>query len=210
MYFLKEFKEHLSNKINIPYELVDKHINISQQRFSSSWNSGEYGKFSDDFYTATSWTSLTSANKSSFCKDGIDFIQLYQNSQYIDIMRMLSYSEPHSLTSLTNKAMKQLVAPFVKILVSKFETSGDKIVLVDYGCGLAYWTIHIAEILVSKNIPCELVLIDIYRESFIDFIDLIIPPFTHVIIDGKAQAGTPEFSCVLIGDVYGMTETGYQ
>jgi len=39
---------------------------------------------------------------------------------------------------------------------------------------------------------------------------LIIPPFTHVIIDGKAQAGTPEFSCVLIGDVYGMKKTEYQ
>jgi hypothetical protein len=39
---------------------------------------------------------------------------------------------------------------------------------------------------------------------------LIIPPFTHVVIDGKAQSGTPEFSCVLIGDVYGMIETGYQ
>jgi len=39
---------------------------------------------------------------------------------------------------------------------------------------------------------------------------LIIPPFTHVVIDGKAQSGTPAFSCVLIGDVYGMIETGYQ
>ena len=69
--------------------------------------------------------------------------------------------------------MKQLVSPIVEILAGKFKTFKEEIVLVDYGCGLAYWTIHIAEILTSKNIPCKLVLIDIYRESFINFINFL-------------------------------------
>jgi len=165
MNFLEEFKIYLSEKNSMSYDVIDRHIQVSLKQFESSWRSASYKKFTDDFCHATAWTALTNSNKSSFCKDGIDYIQLYQNSQYVDLMRMLSYSE-----ALTNENMKQNVSLFVEFLEKKYERVGDPIVLIDYGCGLAYWTIHIAEALVNKNIPCELVLVDIYRESFISFL----------------------------------------
>ena len=166
--FLHEYKEYLSRKTNVSYDLVNKHIQASMDQFNSSWSSKDYKKFTDTFTTAMAWTAINSNNESSFYKNGIDYIQLYQNVQYVDLMRMLSYSE-----SLTNDNMKRLIEPFVNLLVDKYESCKDTIVLVDYGCGLAYWTIHIAEVLVSKNIPCELILIDIYRESFVDFIKFL-------------------------------------
>lgn len=170
MNFLEEFKEYITSESKISYELVSKHIDDSQKRFSLSrgWNSGEFGKFTDDFMYAIAWKSITSSNNSSFFKNNVDLIKLYQDTQYIDLMRMLSYSE-----SLTNDYMKNLASPITNILEDKFKNLKEEIVLVDYGCGLAYWTIHMAEILVSKNIPCKLVLIDIYRESFINFIDFL-------------------------------------
>ena len=149
MNFLEEFKEHISDKTKTPYELISKHIDDSQKRFSTNrgWNSGEFGKFTDDFMCAIAWTSITSSNNSSFFKNNVDLIKLYQDTQYVDLMRMLSYSE-----SLTNDHMKNLVSPITNILEDKFKNLKEEIVLVDYGCGLAYWTIHIAEILISKNL----------------------------------------------------------
>ena len=42
---------------------------------------------------------------------------------------------------------------FVENLISKYENDTDlnQIVLVDYGCGLAYWTIAICEELIKSN-----------------------------------------------------------
>ena len=50
MNFLEEFKEYITSESKISYELVSKHIDDSQKRFSLSrgWNSGEFGKFTDE------------------------------------------------------------------------------------------------------------------------------------------------------------------
>ena len=102
--------------------------------------------------------------------DNVDFEKMYVYMQDLDLMRMLSYSH-----SLTNSVMKNHVQVFVENLIDKYEEDNeiDEISVVDYGCGLAYWTIAICESLIEKNIPVKLTLIDLYRESFVEFLDYL-------------------------------------
>jgi 2-polyprenyl-3-methyl-5-hydroxy-6-metoxy-1,4-benzoquinol methylase len=138
---------------------------------SRGWNGGEFGKFTDMMSGAMQWKYLTKEKNGSFIsKDNIDYIKCYDYMQDLDLMRMLSYS-----FSLNHLAMQANVKIFVENLISKYENDTDlnQIVLVDYGCGLAYWTIAICEELIKSNIPVKLILIDIFRQSFVEFLEYL-------------------------------------
>jgi 2-polyprenyl-3-methyl-5-hydroxy-6-metoxy-1,4-benzoquinol methylase len=168
--YLNEYIEFYSNKHNLKIHTIEKHIQKSFEVFGDGgWNGGEFAEFTDMMNKAMQWKYLTKEKNSSFFSDGgIDFIKCYDYMQDLDLMRMLSYS-------LQRGQIVDNVAYFAEFLMHKYEESNviDKIVVVDYGCGLAYWTIAICELLIEKDIPVELILIDIYRKSFVEFLDYL-------------------------------------
>ena len=43
------------------------------------------------------------------------------------------------------------------------------------------------------------------NSEWMNYAKILLPPFTEVQIEGKVQDGTPTFTCVLVGRVYGAT-----
>lgn len=169
---MHEYIEFYSNKHNLEIDTVKKSFKKSFEVFGDrGWNGGEFGKLTDTMCKAMQWKYLAKEKNSSFFSDdGVDFVKCYDYMQDLDLMRMLSYS-----ISLNNLVMKNHVQIFVENLIDKYENDNelDEINVVDYGCGLAYWTIAICESLIEKDIPVKLTLIDLYRKSFVEFLDYL-------------------------------------
>ena len=158
-----DYIDFYSEANNLNRELVEKAIQNSQNMFGErGWNGGEFGKFTDMVVSAMQWKYLSNKKDSSFVSnDAIDYIKAYRYVQDVDLMRMLSYQIPSD----------EVVDIFVDNLQDKYENgSNNEIVIVDYGCGLAHWTIKISEILMKNGVPVKLILIDLDRISFREFL----------------------------------------
>ena len=171
--YLEEYIDFYSKKNNLDINLVVKVFNQSMAVFEDNrgWNGGGMLELTDTMAEVMQWKYISKEKESTFYNDdNVDFEKMYVYMQDLDLMRMLSYS-----ISLDNPAMKNHVQIFVENLIDKYENDNeiDEISVVDYGCGLAYWTIAICESLIEKNIPVKLTLIDLYRESFVEFLDYL-------------------------------------
>ena len=171
--YLEEYIDFYSKKNNLDINLVVKVFNQSMAVFEDNrgWNGGGMLELTDTMAEVMQWKYISKEKESTFYNDdNVDFEKMYVYMQDLDLMRMLSYS-----ISLDNSAMKNHVQIFVENLIDKYENDNeiDEISVVDYGCGLAYWTIAICESLIEKNIPVKLTLIDLYRESFVEFLDYL-------------------------------------
>ena len=171
--YLEEYIDFYSKKNNLDINLVVKVFNQSMAVFEDNrgWNGGGMLELTDTMAEVMQWKYISKEKESSFYNDdNVDFEKMYVYMQDLDLMRMLSYS-----ISLDNSAMKNHVQIFVENLIDKYENDNeiDEISVVDYGCGLAYWTIAICESLIEKNIPVKLTLIDLCRESFVEFLDYL-------------------------------------
>lgn len=171
--YLEEYMDFYSKKNNLDRNLVGKVFNQSMAVFEDGrgWNGGGMLELTDTMAEVMQWKYISKEKESSFYNDdNIDFEKMYVYMQDLDLMRMLSYS-----ISLNNLVMKNHVQIFVENLIDKYENGNeiDEISVVDYGCGLAYWTIAICESLIERNIPVKLTLIDLYRESFVEFLDYL-------------------------------------
>jgi len=177
---MAEYIKFYSDKHNIKESRVRKIFNKAYAVFGNDgWDGGEYHDFVDKISKTMQWKYFTNKKSSSFVnEDGIDFIKCYDYMQDYDLLRMLSYSY-----GLTPEVIQLNTKVFSNHLEHKYNQSNDmfenghywpkidEIVIVDYGCGLAYWTIEMCDKLIKNNIPVKLILIDIYRKSFVEFLD---------------------------------------
>ena len=162
MNYMSEYIDFVSEKNDIGIDEANELFQKSMKEFGKfGWNSGQFSELLEKISNAVQWKFLTKERNSSFIsKDNIDYLAYYKYMQDLDLMRMLSYS-------LT---MNHLV---MRGNVNKNNNDTNEIVVVDYGCGLAYWTIAICEELINNNVPVKLILIDINRNSFVEFLDYL-------------------------------------
>tara|TARA_R110000824_G_scaffold74517_1_gene189388 strand:- start:62 stop:931 length:870 start_codon:yes stop_codon:yes gene_type:complete len=171
--YLEEYMDFYSKKNNLDRGSVGRVFYKSMDAFEDGkgWNGEGLLELGDTMAEVMQWKYISKEKESSFYnEDKIDFRKMYIYMQDLDLMRMLSYS-----ASLNESHLKDLTKDFVINLRDKSLGNEDlkEISIVDYGCGLAYWTISICKQLTEMGIPNKLTLVDINRESFVEFLDYL-------------------------------------
>ena len=154
--YFKDFFEFYIEKneitdINQFYGSVITSWNI----FTEGWLGASFGSFTDIYEKSIEWI--------AFEKDQVNLHALYNIIELNDIMRKLTYSIP------TKKQLKYIIDLLVKFNLEY----GEQPVILDYGCGLAQWSIKICRCLKEKNIEPRLLLIDLQKplhDSFLTFL----------------------------------------
>ena len=184
--YLEEYMDFYSEKNNLDRGSVGKVFYKSMGAFEDGkgWNGEGLLELGDTMAEIMQWKYISKEKESSFYNDDrIDFRKMYIYMQDLDLMRMLSYGP-----SLNEEHLKDITRDFVNNLRDKYNYSEmniswvggnqnnedlKEISIVDYGCGLAYWTISICKQLTEMGIPNKLTLVDINRESFVEFLDYL-------------------------------------
>ena len=173
--YLEEYMDFYSEKNNLDRGSVEKVFYKSMESFDDDkgWNGKGLLELGDTMAEVMQWKYISKEKESSFYNDDrIDFRKMYIYMQDLDLMRMLSYGP-----SLNEAHLKDITKYFVTNLCDKYNHKDNKdlkeISIVDYGCGLAYWTISICKQLTEMGIPNKLTLVDINRESFVEFLDYL-------------------------------------
>ena len=169
--YLEEYMDFYSKKNNLNRSLVEKVFHQSMAVFEDGkgLNGGDMRELTDTMAEVMQWKYISKEKESSFYNDdNADFEKMYVYMEDLDLMRMISYSH-----ALTESHLKDLTEGFVTHLRDNYNEHLKEISLVDYGCGLAYWTISICKQLTEMGIPNKLTLVDINRKSFVEFLDYL-------------------------------------
>ena len=167
--------------------------------FKRGWDSFcELGFYSENFKNFSEFYSKVFAWKYSYAEDM--YHDTYKFHSLIDFFRMLSYPIH------TDDRDVFLYDKIIVFLAERYYQNGE-VVIVDYGAGLAQITITLCKILKQNNIDSKLVIIDIYRFIYKEFLEFIKNKyelnFEFIDVDKEnPYPEIPKFDFIYIKDVF--------
>ena len=150
----EDFVNFLMDKNNLNKEEAVKLFALGLNSFKGGFSGSDYGNFTEFFSQTFSWKYGNSEDV---------YHETYKFHGPLDFFRMLSYQ---SYTSQRDMELYKQISDFLK-------DKNESITLVDYGAGLAHITLTLAKILKFVNVKVKLVIIDIDRFIFKEFLKFI-------------------------------------
>jgi len=147
---IEDFIFFLMEKNNLNKEEATKLFNSGWDCFGEGgFTGGNYGNFSEFYSHVFSWKYGSSEEI---------YHKTYEFHSSIDFFRMLGYPTYTSERDL---------------YLYEINSKTNEITIVDYGAGLAHITITLNKLLKERGVDCKLVIIDISRFMYKEFLNFI-------------------------------------